>query len=586
MLKLHYVEGKNILSIGNNVTRFQLDDIHSTLIKGQNGAGKTTVLEMICYALFGKTLRDVKLSQLVNSINMKKMLVTIEFTVNGVLYKVERGQKPAKFIIHVDGVPQNELGSAREQQTFIENVIGCGFKTFIQSTVIASTGYQNFMEIPAQQRRDMVEKMLDLEIIGYMVEELKEEKKVHEKWVCSIDLSHGKTIREIEHQKEIIESLKDNSTDIVKDLDISIEKCDKLFNEAKIRYEEHKKNKPDIDIDSLGKKYKELEELSKNLSSEMDSIKYKNSSLVDEYNRNKKVVDYYTNNDQCYSCHQKIDKEFAKEKCESAEKEMENSSRLGKELNKNLYDFNSNFESINLEMAEIKRQVAVLRQWQNISSELMSEGQRFLESKEQYTNQKVSLLNKGVEDASKYCENIKLLSEKLEEIAVQRAEALETQETLDIASQVLKDSGLKAKIVKKYIPVINELINHYLMLMGANYSFTLDETFNETILSRYRDNFTYKSFSNGERQRINLSIVFAWRHLASLKNTVSSSFLFIDEVLDGSLDKEGIDGVMSIFDHMKDSNLYVISHRKDIVELFDRVYTAKKNGNFSYYEEE
>lgn len=585
MLKLHYVKGKNILSIGEQEVHFQLDDIHSTLIKGENGAGKTTVLEMICYSLFGRTLRDVKLTQLINSINLKRMLVTIEFSINGSRYKIERGQKPAKFIIYKDGVQLEELGSARQQQTYIEKVIGCGYHTFIQSTVIASTGYQNFMEISASQRREMIEKMLDLEIIGHMAGQLKSEKKTTDKWISTINTEHSTTRMQIQHQRDTIESLKDNSADLLQDLDTFIGRCEKRFNDDKKEYDEHIKCKPEIDVDSLKKTYEEFKTEYDEAQTQIRLNEMAVSHLMSEQNVANQTRSYYSDNRTCSVCKQDIDEVFADSQCSDADKKIEESGTRIQKLQKDnsaLFILTSKLQE---DMNEIIKSTDELTEWNQRLSMLKTEGQRHLKEKQQYEEQKLALQNKGVECTQKHYDEIERLEKVLSQVADQRAEATEAMEVIKIGEQILKDNGLKAKIVKKYLPIINELINKYLELMGAHYSFTLDETFNETILSRYRDNFTYKSFSNGERQRINLSIVFAWRHLASLKNTVSSSFLFIDEILDGSLDKEGIDGVMAIFDSMKDSNLYVISHRQDIIELFDRVYTAKKVGNFSTYEE-
>lgn len=599
MIRFNWVEFSNFLSTGAHPVRITLNTHDTTLIRGKNGCGKTTVLDAINYALFNKPLRDVKLAQLVNSVNKKKMLVKINFTINGKNYEIHRGQKPSVFQVFIEGEQIDQDASARDLQAKVENeILGCNFRTFNQVVVIASTGYTYFMELSAAERRDVVEKMLDIEVLGHMVTLLKERVKEVKAKGASIENKTSQIQQSISHARNLIAQAQQMGDEQVEQLDQHIAEVDQAVDELnaelqKLRseHEELQKEKPEIDLDSEKARHQEAEKEINELAEVVRQAKSHIHVLENEVSTDKKTKSFYNDNDHCDRCHQPIDEEF---KRRVNDKMDENILQAENKIHQHTQSIEEQKELAQAKQAiikEVEQLAAKLRQWNNLVDGVLHKARNVqgrisdqMNTKNRLVDNKNQILSKGTQDIGKYYDEIAKLEGDLEDLAKNRAEVTEEEELCRLAGEMLKDKGLKAKVIKQFLPLINHTINHYLDSMDANYSFVLDEQFNETIKSRYRDTFSYGSFSNGQRMRINLAILFMWRKLAESKNTVSSNLLFIDEVLDGSLDTDAIDSIFRLFETMTGTRIFVISHRTEIIEHFDRVIEVSMNGNFSQYD--
>lgn len=698
MIKFNYVEAKNFLSIGATPAKFILNSDPTTLVKGTNGAGKTTSLESICYTLFNKPLRNIKLNQLVNSVNKKKMLCEINFDINSVNYTVQRGQKPAVFKVFVNGEALDEDAAAKDLQAKLENeILKCNYKTFTQVVFMASTGFTYFMELSPAERRNVVESMLDIEVIGNMSQLMKEKYKSINIKKTTIDSSTEVTKTKVAAKQELVDNLSVVSEEQIANLVQQKETKDIEFNKFMKEIEEINSkdlvlpdapvmpikpiyckpelpaepdkieaptmpNKPELVVSDLPEKPKQTD-LSLLYSKKSDLLS-KKQTLIDSAENKKQVASFYQDNTNCDRCHQVITEEFKKTVIDETNNELnklredyvtiENQLSIidadieeGTKLN-NIYsdwekeciaiknnDNLKNSENIHLWEKECNK---LTGEYNNAVNSLMDEWKQKcseIELKHNNTfNQELSLYNTSVNELNtKYnqeCEKIKSarnnevsiinnnimnssiiirdLNAQISDLRVKQnnnselhynelkdlnntltgliSESANVNEELELCSlgvEMLKDTGIKAKIIQQYLPTINNSINEFLDQMGANYSFVLDESFNETIKSRYRDVYSYGSFSNGEKSRINFAIMLMWQKLAKSKNTVSSNLLFIDEILDGSLDNDGIHAIMNIFDSMRDSNIFVVSHRKEIQDYFDAVLEVSKVGNFSNY---
>lgn len=586
MIKFNWVEWSNFLSNGAAPTRINITDHNTNLIRGTNGAGKTTLIDALLYALFNKPLRKVNLPQLVNSVNKKKMIAKVNFTINGVTYEVHRGQKPKVFSVFSDHTGEMvELDSTNDMQKTLEDeILNTNYKTFTQVVVMASMKFANFMDLQPADRRIVVNQMLDLEVLTYMNKLLAERVKEVRLRSSGIENRHNEIRLKIDGVTRLIASASESNDGQVKEIDGMIDDTtakwkeqDAVMESLRTKNEEHNANKPSVDVDGINA---QLQATMTEIGDIRSDARLAQSSYDNDYN----TAMFYASNDRCDRCAQPIDGDFKagmlsdlKCKCDHSKGIVDGAAGLIAEKDKIIAQLNS--------------ELSVLQEWDRTLNQLMSEARQVQSNMAMLSNQnnkymemKQNLLNKGTDDVGAYHIELEGLNSHMEEIVNLRAEVSEEMELCSICSQMLNDKGLKAKIVKEYLPVINTTINHYLDIMGANYSFMLDEQFNETILSRYRDNFSYGSFSNGEATRINFAIVFMFRKIASLKNTVATNLLIMDEVLDGSMDKQGIDDLMKIISSMYNSNIFVISHREEIVELFDNVITVKKMGNFAEYD--
>ena len=597
MIKFNFVQWENFLSNGSTPTRINLSDDKTTIITGTNGAGKTTIIDALLYGLFNKPLRNVKLGQLVNSVNKKKMLVTVNFTINGENYEVKRGQKPAVFEVYKNGDLVDQDASSRDLQSKLEtDILKTNFRTFTQVVIIASMKYASFMDLGVAERRVVVEQMLDIEIISHMSTLLKDRLKEINGKQTRVEGKSQTVLNKIDSTQRLIDDVSSVGEsqlamidDEISGYNKNIETLKGELGDMKVKRDELDAEKPVVSEDDVTMVNEKRTEVTNHVSAKSKAEAEMNTLKRDAGNEKRKIK-FYEENTTCDTCKQVIADDFRKhivDGCNANVKELgtkykasnvivESSTAAIAELNDEIERLQ---ESQRLLTAWERRMNAVLNDARQINSKIQSLGGNITSA----MNRKHALVDKGSQDTQGYTDEIEALQLEMEEITKLRSEVSEELELAKLCGEMLKDKGLKAKIIKQYIPVINKTINDYLDAMGAHYSFTLDEQFNETILSRYRDNFTYGSFSNGESMRINLAILFMWRKLAEAKNTVSTNLLIMDEVLDSSLDTEGVNVLNDLFATMSNSNIFVISHRHEIVDRFDNHIEVSKVGNFASY---
>lgn len=586
MIVFNWVEWANFLSNGATPTRINITEHKSTIIRGHNGAGKTTFMDALLYCLFNKPLRKVNLPQLVNSVNGKKMVTKVNFTTRGETFEVWRGQKPKVFKLfkEVDGEMVEQDATNDLQKTIESEILRTNYKTFTQVVVMASMNYTNFMSLSPADRRIVVNQMLDLETLTIMSKLLVERTKEVRGRNTTTDGKHSNLMVRIDGQKRLLDSAKQSSDEMVATIDQQIAQLDSQVNDcntqladAKADYEKHLSEKPTFDLEQINHSSRTLRERLNEINGECSVAK---NNKQNDYN----TAVFYAQNDTCDRCKQTINAAFKqsilfdlKQKCDANDKIVS--------------DYADVIESINRELDKNQHAMEEYNRWNsktqthiNLGQSIQGNIQRLNQQKSSLLGQKQKLLESDGSKVQDLQTELDALNDELAQIIELRAEIAEDMELCGLCSQMLSDTGLKAKIIKEYLPIFNTTINHYLDTMGANYSFMLDEQFNETIKSRYRDNFSYGSFSNGEASRINLSILFTFRKIASLKNTVSTNLLIMDEVLDTSMDKDGIENLMKIIGDLEHTNIFVVSHREEIVDLFDNVINVTKRGNFASYE--
>lgn len=559
---------KNFLSTGDAFTEIKLDKSPTTLIVGQNGAGKSTLLDALSFGLFGKPHRDIKKDQLINSINNKNATVEVEFSVGKQEFRVMRSIRPNKFEIWQNDKMINQSSTVKDYQKFLEqNILKLNHKSFHQVVVLGSSSFIPFMQMPVWSRREVIEDLLDINIFTKMNGLLKERNSKIKDEIKEITHEIDLINTRIESQHKYIKSLQSLNADQIDQKHHSIEelRCtiETLFN------------------DSLG--------LGKNLPTLMETAEYtlnktqSNVSQMVSYDHQFKskmktlVTEskFYTDNDTCPTCDQDITSEKKEEKVlqiSSKAKELQTASA---ELKKALAEAQTEAESTKAQLKTLQdRQSKILSNNDQINV-LQKEINKSLKDIEKLSCQ-TGDLQEAQDDLIVYRDNKDTQTER-------KLKYLEERTYNEIIGELLKDTGIKTKVIKQYLPVMNKLINQYLQVLDFFVSFHLDETFQETIKSRYRDNFNYASFSEGEKQRIDLALLFTWRQIAKMKNSASTNLLVLDETFDSSLDPDGIENLTKILDTLEEgSNVFIISHKGDILEnKFRSKIEFYKEHNFS-----
>lgn len=565
MILFKKIRYKNLLSTGNVFTEIDLNKHNTTLIVGENGAGKSTILDALSYVLFGKAFRKINKPQLINSITQKNLVVEVEFSINKHEYKIIRGIKPNVFEVYQNGKLLNQSAEMKDYQEILEKqIIKVNHKSFCQVVVLGSATFQPFMQLSSGQRREIIEDLLDLQIFTTMNNVLKNKVLINSENIYQ-SKSDQKLIEEkIKLIKEHLIELQNNN--------------DQLVNEKKERIKG-----ANFQIDTLNQSYWELENKRKDLeennnNSECLSKKInKLSKLKHQIEANlsvvKKDVEFFDNHDNCPTCKQEIDEQFKCETIETKNKQIE-------EYNNGLDLLTKEYETANEELKkilDIQSKINDLRmEINNIKTKINS----MIEYRDRMEEEINSI--KKVENR-KEDNKIPELEKELKTIELKYNELEEERNLLTIATTMLKDGGIKARIIRQYVPIINKLINKYLSSMEFMCQFELDEQFNETIKSRYRDEFSYASFSEGEKMRINLAILFTWRALAKLRNSINTNILIMDEVFDSSLDANGTEEFLKLIkDLTSDTNTFIISHKTDqLYDKFEKVIKYEKHKNFS-----
>lgn len=556
---------KNIMSTGNFFTEIKLDENKTTLIVGENGAGKSTILDALSFALYGKPFRKINIPQLLNSINQKDLVVELEFNTGGADYKVVRGLKPKIFEIYKNGELINQDSKNRDYQQYLEqHILKMNAKSFGQIVVLGSANFTPFMQLPAQSRREVIEDLLDIQIFTTMNSLLKEKvsdnKNAIQENKYQIDLTESKIESAEKHNKSLL-SLREEEIEKVKTkIKVLKKETAELEEQNSFLYEEMSDLVESIDDEAKIKK-------------RFDNLRTLETSLTQKLKTLQKEIDFFENHDNCPTCKQGIKHEFKAENVTTKKSKIQEIddgiSKLAEELsssNKKL----SEIDQIKKKMSELKTSIAENNAKINMNNKTITDLQKELDSAKQ----------KASEIDQSDIENLKTVMKNL---ISDQERLFEEKETLGVVGVMLKDGGIKTRIIKQYVPIMNKLINKYLAAMEFFVHFELDESFNETIKSRFRDDFSYSSFSEGEKLRIDLALIFTWRAISKMRNSVSTNLLIMDEILDRSLDNTGTDEFLKILSEItNDSNAFIISHKGDSLhDKFDHVIRFEKVRNFS-----
>tara|TARA_Y100001972_G_scaffold66266_1_gene80815 strand:+ start:642 stop:2348 length:1707 start_codon:yes stop_codon:yes gene_type:complete len=559
------VRWKNFLSTGNYFLEVELDRNPTTLIVGENGSGKSTVLDALCFVLFNKPFRQISKGQLINSINMGSTVVEIEFIIQKNHFKVIRGMKPTIFEIYCNGRMMNQDANALDTQKILEQqILKLNYRSFTQVVILGSSTFVPFMQLRSKDRREVVEDILDIKIFSLMNFLLKHKVKEVSEELKSIEYEFRISKEKIDLQSKYIEDIKKNKVKL-------IEEKVSLVNETKsVKLEESKK------VDALNEEVKILQpkvsnkQEIKNSIREYHKMEAKLSNRIDENERQKK---FFEENETCPVCTQDIESELKKKKIEEKHNRIKELHSGIEKLKVELKSKENILNDVELLLKQIReKEVEIAKSCASITHM-----QKLIMS----TEKDISNYKKGEvseEDKAK----LTRLSERCKIQEEQITKLREDKFYVDVARNLLMDTGIKTKIINKYLPIMNKLINGYLTSMDFYVNFTLDNNFNETIKSRHRDEFSYSSFSEGEKMRIDLALLFTWRAVAKMKNSTNTNLLILDEIFDSSLDTTGTDDFLKILNTFADQNVFVISHKGDTMfDKFRSVIKFEKQRNFS-----
>ena len=567
MIIFKEVRYKNLLSSGNKFTKIPLNSSQTTLILGENGAGKSTLLDALCYALYGRGFRNLKKDLLINSINQKELLVELDFTIGRKDYKIIRGAKPNKFEIWCNDILLNQDASVRDYQEHLENnILKMSYRSFTQVAILGSANFTPFMQLRAKDRRKLVEDLLDITIFTTMMQLLRKRKS-----------NHALDVKENQHEIAILEER-------ISGLNSQIDALRENRDEKILKFETTI-NQTQTNIDKL---LGEVDEKTENVVEKTRLITDKNTTedrlkqTTDlesqlERARKKAIADikFYEDNDNCPTCKQDLTGEH-KEKCIQEKNQKvaeikEAVSTLDSQIGE-LHDRIQTINTVQSEIDEIQREIG-LSQTEIVSNQkYISKLQKEIESLEEE--------QEGNSDAH---EQVLKAEDDLHTLMKKKQHLADNGHYLEIATLLLRDQGVKEKIIKQYVPIMNKLINKFLAQLEFYVGFELDEAFEETIKSRFRDVFKYENFSQGEKMRIDLALLFTWRAVARMKNSVNTNLLILDEVFDSSLDASGTDEFMKMLNTLTEkTNAFIISHKGDILyDKFEHVIRFEKYKNFS-----
>ena len=570
MIIFEKIRWKNFLSTGNVFSEIDLTSQRTNLIVGSNGAGKSTILDALTFSLFGKPFRKISKSMLVNSINEKDCVAEITFTIGKNDYRVVRGIKPTKLEIYCNGVLWDKESSVNEQQKNFENsVLKMNFKSFTQIVVLGSSTFVPFMKLSIPQRREIIEDILDIQVFSTMNVLLKDRVK-----------ENNIEVREIDYQ---IDLLKDK-IELQKQHMLALEKINKEeIDRKRTKIEEYKKSETEKNdsIESLTKEIFNLNKEMKDYQKSNSNLQKLNTYLIklqSKLKSCKKDHKFFEKNHVCPTCTQQLSDEFRENKLEESQGEINKMDTGIEDLESAIVDEQNKLQKFTELSTEVNNHNATLSQ---LNFQLTSIRKEVNSIEEEIKELEGSNPDKKAE----YSKLEKLVKEK-KDFSKQHASLKKDRDVLTTASHLLKDNGIKTRIIKTYLPTMNKLINDFLQRMEFYVNFTLDENFEEIIKSRYRDVFSYDSFSEGEKARIDIALLLTWRSIAKLKNSVDTNLLILDEIFDGSLDQSGTSDLGWILRNFDESTkVYVISHKQGMDDKFDRTITAEKEKNFSIIKE-
>jgi len=566
MILFERIRWKNFLSTGNHFTEVNFTKTENTLIIGNNGAGKSTILDALTFVLFGKSFRNINKPQLVNSINEKDCLVEIEFKISSSEFKIRRGIKPAIFEIYKNGELFNQDASSSEQQKWFEqSVLKMNFKSFTQIVILGSSNFVPFMQLSAANRREVIEDLLDIKIFSSMTNIVKEKIRAVRDDVRTLTLKKESLQDKVRMQNDFIQEIESRSKE-----DITTKKgsITTLMEEVSEYMEQNSKTQ--TTIESRTKEQEKVigaaDKLSK-LNTLKGQITQKVTTITEEHK-------FFNENTVCPTCHQDIEEEFRVNRISDVQnraKELKDGYVKLEETIKFEKERERQFNVLSKEITKLTHGIS-----QN-NTRIASHQRRI-----QDLESEIQRITDQLQNSSTEYEKLTKFQEDLEKSDTDLSEKKETIAYYDFTQSLLKDSGVKSKIIQKYLPLINKQVNRYLQMMDFYINFTLDEEFNESIESPIHENFSYTSFSEGERQRIDLALLFTWREVAKFKNSTNTNLLIMDEIFDSSLDGFGVEEFLKIVKYViDDSNTFIISHKTDLHDKFDNVVKFEKFKGFS-----
>ena len=566
MILFKKIRWKNFLSTGSQFVEIELNKSQMTLMIGANGSGKSTMLDALCFALFNRPFRQIKKEQIVNTINNGDTVVELEFQVGTKNFKIIRGIKPSIFEIYSDGVLQNQNASSVDYQKILEDqILRLNYRAFKQIAVLGSSSYQPFMQMRPRHRREVVEEILDIRVLTHMDILTRNQQT---------DL--GKQIVEARHQCDLIESKHELQTKHFNELK-NRSSGDSDIKKAKLQENKDATESYLRKSERLEEEYKELEisvSTRPQYESKLKQLEKLETKIEQNLKTHERNLEFFEQNDNCPTCTQKIEETFR-------DKKIEQERTVVVTLNQGMKDL----------VAELAKTETKITEFNGISDKLyenkislskvessLKELKRFSDS----LHNEILLLDGKNEDDKDIEKSLVDLQEQLEQTKLELVRITEEKKYLDVAREILSDKGAKAKIIKKYLPIMNSLINQHLQSMDFFVSFYLDEEFKEEVKSRHRDTFDYNNFSEGEKMRIDLALVFTWRAIAKMKNSANTNLLILDEIFDSSLDGQGTDDFFKIVRNMGKENIFIISHKGDILfDKFTNIISFKKEHNFT-----
>ena len=566
MIVFEKIRWKNFLSTGNVFSEIDLETARTNLIVGNNGAGKSTILDALTFSLFARPFRKISKSMLINSINEKDCVVEIEFRIGKIEYKVVRGMKPNKFEIYCNGQAWNQDSSVVEQQkNFESNVLKMNYKSFTQIVVLGSSTFVPFMKLPGAQRRDIIEDILDIQVFSTMNVLLKDKMR-----------SNNEELRDIEYQldlvKDKIELQKQHMFSLQKKTQEDIDRKKEKINEYK-NTELQGAEEVSVLTEQICNLNKEMQDYSTS-NQKLNKLNTYLIKLTHKLNTCKKEHEFFESNHVCPTCTQELSEEFRNEKLEAGQSKVDEMNVGYDDLQKAIASEQKRFDKFTELSTEVN----------NINTTISQTNFQLMTIRKQVESleDEIKELEGSNPDKKAEFDKLQLLVNNKKDFSKQHANLKQDRAVLTTAGQLLKDNGIKTRIIKTYLPTMNKLINDFLQRMEFYVNFTLDENFDEIIKSRYRDVFSYDSFSEGEKARIDIALLLTWRSIAKLKNSVDTNLLILDEIFDGSLDQSGTSDLGWILRNFDDSTkVFVISHKQGMDDKFDRTISVEKVKNYS-----
>ena len=566
MITFKKIRYKNFLSTGNTPIEVDLNKSDTTLIVGKNGSGKSTLLDALCYVLFNKPFRMIKKEQMVNTINNGDCIVEVDFDVGTKQYKVIRTIKPNSFEIYCNGKLLNQDASTIDYQKYLEkNIMKLNYRSFLQVVLLGSSSYEPFMKMKPRYRREVVEEILDIRVFGLMDLILRSQQS---------DLQ--KKLTEVRHQCELIKTKYQTEAKHLKSLE-----------DQGTDFQTYKKKTLDKNDQDTKNYQKKIQKLNEEIAVSKEKIKDRmdhdiklnklqklETQIETNLNSHRKTLQFFKDNDTCPTCTQTIDVNLKTSKCDHEQKHItkleSGINQLLDEISKTeikVTEFSSISNKINDMNVEIAKITSSLENIKRYSDDIHEE---------------LQISEKGNIDIESIKKDLENMAIDLKEAEENLSKVQEEKGYVDILREILNDKGAKAQIIKKYLPIMNTLINQHLQSMDFYVNFNLDEEFNETIKSRFRDNFNYNNFSEGEKMRIDLALLFTWRQIAKMKNSTNTNLLILDEIFDSSLDGQGMDDFFKIIKQFEKENIFIISHKGDILfDKFTNIIKYEKYKNFT-----